>query len=283
MASISYWLVAALLTLPLAAQVAGPEVARKLGAAGEALAAGNGRAATLVLEDLVEDKPELGLAWYQLAVARRLLHDDAKAFRAAERAEALMPDSPDAKVLLAEICAGGDPTRASSLVTAVLDAGPDDAMLRRLLPVMVTARDPRTKTVFDRVLSATPTDMVVLDQKAQWALGNQDLTTAIATLNQMVTLEPLNPMPLQSLAQAQLAAGKPTLALETLRRLLAVNPSNIDGRARLIALLREQQKDPQEIDKQQRLLTYYRSQVQRWEKQGKTEARPTAAPPKPAK
>lgn len=283
MASISHWFLAALTALPLAAQVTGPDVARKLGAASEALAAGNGRAATLVLEDLVDDQPDLGVAWYQLAVARRLLHEEAKAFRAAERAETLMPESMDAKVLLAEICAGSDPTRASSLATAVLDASPDDAMLRRLLPVLVTARDPRTKGVFDRVLSAAPTDLAVLDQKAQWALGNQDLTTAIAVLNQMVTLEPMNPMPLQSLAQAQLAAGKSELALQTLRRLLAVNPSNIEGRTRLIAVLREQQKDTAEIDSQQRLLAYYRAQVQRWEQQGKTEARPTGVPPKPAK
>lgn len=282
MVRIVSWLLPAMLAASLAAQMEGPEAGRKLAAASEALASGNGRAAALILDDLVRRAPELGTAWYQLAVARRLLRKDAEAFAAAERAEFLLPDSLDAKLLLGELCANSDAARAGKLIGEVLARGDDDAVLRRLLPIMVTASDDRAAATFAKVLATTPDDVELLNLKAQWALGNRDLDTALATMLQLQRLEPANPVTLQSLAQVQIAASKPQAATATLQKLLEVNPSNLEARMRLIALWREQQRPPAEIVRQEQLLAYYRAQVRRWEAAGQRNARPTA-PAKPAK
>lgn len=279
MRSISSWWLALLAVAPLLAQGPGPDVARRLGAASEALAAGNGRAAALILEQLVQDKADLGVAWYQLAMARRMLQRDADAFKAAERAVLLLPDAVDAKVLLAELCVSSDPGRASQLAGAVLAAGDDVALLRRLLPVLVAADDPRAGAAFDRLLGPLPTDLPLLELKVQWALGRQDLPVAIDALERLVALEPQNPLPLQGLARAQQAAGKAAAAAGTFERLLAVNPSNLEARAALIALLRELQREPALILQHERALAFYRQQVQRWQQQGRDDARPTGSPP----
>lgn len=267
----------------LASAQTGEDLARELARAGASMAAGNHGVAVTILKDVVARKPDLGLAWYQLAIAQRGLSRQVEAFRAAENAERLLPESVDAKLLLAELCASGDAARASAIATDLMAGKDDPELLRRLLPILITARDDRVKQVFGRLQTAAPTDTALLQQKMQWALENHDLPTAIEALQRHVTLEPENPLPLQSLANVQLAAGKTEGAKTTLSRLLELNPSNTQVRGQLIQILVQQKAMPTQIDEQRRLLAFYEKQKQRWQREGK-DAEPIDTPrPAPRK
>lgn len=263
--------------LPLMAQT-GEDFSRELGRAVTSIAAGNHQVAIAILDDVVKRNPDLGVAWYQLALARRALGRQADAFRAAEHAERLLPASTDARLLLAELCATGDRKRASTIATDLLAKGAEDpALLRRLLPVLITAQDERVKQLFARLLEVEPRNTDLLQQKMQWALEHRDLPTAIEALQQHIALEPKNPLPLQSLAHVQLTAGRTDAALATFERLLQLNPSNLEARQKVIQLLEKREGAQAQVAQHQRLLEFYRKQTRRWEQQGRDDTTPIRA------
>jgi thioredoxin-like negative regulator of GroEL len=182
------------------------------------------------------------------------------------------------------MCARGDAQRACRIVSDLLAGGMEDLeLLRRLLPVLVAAHDARTKQVFDALLKVTPQDAQLLQQKVLWALDNHDLPAAIEALQAHVAADPKNPLPLQSLANVQLAAGRNDDAMRTLEQLLALNPSNCAARQKVIGLLQQRDGgDPARVLEHKKLLAFYQRQTARWQAEGRKATSPTTQPPPPA-
>ncbi len=125
-----------------------------------------------------------------------------------------------------------DPRVLESLLTRELQSKPGDTKIMMALAMVYHEQKHygRAKEIYEKILQAEPRNVWALNNLA-WLLAtskDRDLfqpQKALLLAQKAATLNP-DPMILDTLAEAHLATGRPDLALEVIRGVLAKNPPN---------------------------------------------------------
>jgi len=100
-----------------------------------------------------------------------------------------------------------------------------------------TERVEQAKELIKIVLAENPRDAEALTLRGQLALSNKEITEAIADFRSALVGQPKNIKLLKLLSSAQLANNDIELAIENTQKVIAIVPSDISARQRLVDLL----------------------------------------------
>jgi tetratricopeptide (TPR) repeat protein len=92
------------------------------------------------------------------------------------------------------------------------------------------------------VLEVDPLSPEALLVRAEIALDRSDVEAATLDLQGVFRAYPESPTALRLLARAQILSGKPDVAVETLQRVITLDPGNHEARLQLVALLRDSRR-----------------------------------------
>lgn len=178
-------------------------------------------AASLAAMDLADNKP-----------------DDAK-----KRFEALLAKNPknsQALVALAQLAAdrGADSAEVSELLTKAVDANPSETAPRLLLidHLLRQKENKQALAAAQNAVGALPNSPEILGALGRVQQVSGDVNQAIATYGKFAAMQPLSPVPLIRLAEAQLADKNPRAAENSLRKALEIKPDSLEAQRGLVLL-----------------------------------------------
>lgn len=248
------------------------------------LAAGKAELAEQILTALVGRSPDLETGWYQLALARFAQGKAEAALAAVDTALAKKANFPEARILWIELSIEREPDRCRDFVRDLLKHDDVATMRRPLLPHMIALQMLEEAEDVLKVLRAeAPRDVELLKLQARLQIDNGKPKEASTSIEELLVIEPRDPFSLTTLAKLYEITGETEKVLPTYERLVAVNPSNVAARQRVIEMLAAQDAASPKLEEHRRLLRYYQRNGNAGKGAGPApagEKAPPASPPK---
>lgn len=159
------------------------------------------------------------------------------------------PKNIQALLALAELKAatGGTPDEVSSLIGKAVTANPVDPVSRlALIQFYVTSQDTKKAlTAASDAAAAIPDKPEILEALGKVQRVTGDFNQAITTFGKLVALQPLSPLPLLLVADAQLANKNKDEGIKSLKRALEIKPDFLDAQLTLAKVAMDN-KNPRE-------------------------------------
>jgi putative PEP-CTERM system TPR-repeat lipoprotein len=155
------------------------------------------------------------------------------------------PKNSRAMLALAEMQArqpGDNKKQVSDLLTRAIAAEPTEVAPRVMLVDYLLQQNDATQalSIAQTGIGVLPDNPMMLDAVGRAQLAAGDLNQGTTTLARAAGLQPKVPAPLLRLADAQMLAKNPAAAEQSLRRALDLQPNLLDAQRRLIGLRLEQ-------------------------------------------
>jgi arylsulfatase A-like enzyme/Flp pilus assembly protein TadD len=223
------------------------ELDRQIHDAVEAFTAGRGADAARLYERIIAQRPDMAIAYRQLAFVEWQRGDASQAIDALRRGvKAGVSDQRLVAQLGGYLTETGHMREGIALLESVTSgAGSDlDALNALGIAYAQSGRADAARAIFERVLTVNPSSSVPLENLGLLALDHGDIVGARRYFERAASTNPRSSRAYAGLGNVALKAGDSRMAIDAWKRAVALDPRNVDALYNLgTSLAREGDRD----------------------------------------